>query len=212
MAKHPVETEFMQKYGNTGEPICATNCPDGYQYMGRPCTTENVVITYVYLFFSQPARSFSDPTEQTIQSHFPRGGARDAVCLSFKPEHSGHDLLPTKTPEKCIEQDQPLYIIFVDFTKAFDTVAADEEMWMPQKVHHHDRKSAYRNDSQRQEWSVCLGYICYNKQCQDGVHTGSHIFLYFSISNAGGVYIQSLQNVDLFTVAHFREKTKTTYL
>ena len=24
--------------------------------------------------------------------------------------------------EKCIEQDRPLYIVFVDFTKAFDTV------------------------------------------------------------------------------------------
>ena len=29
MEKHPVETEFQQKYGNTGEPICPTDCTDG---------------------------------------------------------------------------------------------------------------------------------------------------------------------------------------
>ena len=27
--------------------------------------------------------------------------------------------------EKCIEQDRPLYMIFVDFSKAFDTVSPD---------------------------------------------------------------------------------------
>ena len=42
--------------------------------------------------------------------------------LSFKQKQRRHDLLPTTTPEKCIEQDRPLYIVFLDFTKAFDTV------------------------------------------------------------------------------------------
>ena len=44
------------------------------------------------------------------------------MWLSFKQKHSRHDLLPTRTPGKCIEQDRPLYIVFVEFTKAFDTV------------------------------------------------------------------------------------------
>ena len=29
-----------------------------------------------------------------------------------------------------------------------------------------------------------LGYVCYNKRCQAGVRTGSHAFLYLSVSNA----------------------------
>ena len=41
---------------------------------------------------------------------------------SFKPKHSRHELLPTTTLGKCIEQDRPLYIVFVGFTKAFYTV------------------------------------------------------------------------------------------
>ena len=64
----------------------------------------------------------SDHTEQTLRSNYPRGGARDTMRLSLKQKHSRHDLLPTTTPGKCIEQDRPLYIVFVDFTKAFDTV------------------------------------------------------------------------------------------
>ena len=50
----------------------------------------------------------SDPTEQTVKPHHPRGGARDAVWLSFEPEHRGHDILPTTTSGKCIEQDGQL--------------------------------------------------------------------------------------------------------
>ena len=65
----------------------------------------------------------SDPTEQTLKPHYPRiSGARDTVWPSFKQKHSRHDLLPMTTPGKCIEQDRPLYIVFIDFTKAFDTV------------------------------------------------------------------------------------------
>ena len=58
-------------------------------------TEQNVVITEVYLFFLQ-----QDPTEQTLKPHYPRGGARDTVWLSFKQKHSRHDLLPTTTPGK----------------------------------------------------------------------------------------------------------------
>ena len=48
----------------------------------------------------------------------------------------------------------------------------------------HDRKSAYRIDGERQEWMVGPPFIRYNKQCQTGVRTGSHAFLYISVSNA----------------------------
>ena len=52
------------------------------------------------------------------------------------------------------------------------------------KVHNHDRKAAYRNDGERQEWRGGLRYICYNKRCLAGVRTGSYAFLYISVSNA----------------------------
>ena len=45
------------------------------------------------------------------------------------------------------------------------TMVATEEIWMPWKVHNHDRNSAYRNDGERQEWRGGLRYICYNKRC-----------------------------------------------
>ena len=84
--------------------------------------------------------------------------------------------------EKCIEQDRTLYIFFVDITKAFDTVWRTG-LWQmlrkygcPEKVQSHDRKSAYRNDGERQEWRGILEYICYNKQCQAGERIGSHAF------------------------------------
>ena len=48
-------------------------------------------------------------------------------------------------------------------------MAAAEEIWMPRKVHNHDRKSVYRNDNQHQEWREGLGYISYNKRCQEYV-------------------------------------------
>ena len=56
--------------------------------------------------------------------------------------------------EKCIEQDRPLYMVFVDFSKAFDTVgrtgamAATEEVWLPREVHNYDRGYTYRNDGE----------------------------------------------------------------
>ena len=35
MEKRQVETEFQQKYGNTGELTCPTDCTDGSSKYGR---------------------------------------------------------------------------------------------------------------------------------------------------------------------------------
>ena len=45
------------------------------------------VITEVYLFFCSRQDLCSDPTEQTLNPYYSRGGARDVVRLSFIPKH-----------------------------------------------------------------------------------------------------------------------------
>ena len=49
--------------------------------------------------------------------------------------------------EKCIEQDRPLYMVFVDFSKAFDTVGRTG-VWLPREVHNNNRGTTYRNDGE----------------------------------------------------------------
>ena len=65
-----------------------------------------------------------------------------------------------------------------------------------------------------------LGIVRCHKWGQARLCTGPDALLHLPISNArrsfprlgGGVYIQSRQNDDLFNVAHFRPKTKTTWI
>ena len=97
-----------------------------------------------------------------------RCSARDAVWLSFEPEQSGHDLLPAITPGRVNRSRSTSVYCLCRLHEAIRhrwedwTVVAAEEIWMPRKVNNHDRKSAYRNDGQHQEWRGGLGYICYN--------------------------------------------------
>ena len=53
--------------------------------------------------------------------------------------------------EKCIEQDRPLYMVFVDFSKAVGRTGLWQllrEVWMPREVHNNDRGTTYRNDGE----------------------------------------------------------------
>ena len=95
----------------------------------------------------------SDPTEQILKPHYPRGGARDTVRLSFKQKHSRHDRLPMTTPGK-MHRVYCLCRLYEGIRHRLEdwTMAATEEIWMPLKVHNHVKKSAYRNDGERQEW------------------------------------------------------------
>ena len=89
---------------------------------------------------------------------------------------------------KCIEQDRPLYMVFVDFSKAFDTIgrtgamAATEEVWMPREVHNYGRGSTYRNDGECLRWRGSLGIVQCYKWGQARLCT--HAPLHLPISNA----------------------------
>ena len=54
--------------------------------------------------------------------------------------------------ERCIEQDRPLYMVFVDFSVRYSwedrAMAATEEVWLPREVHNNDRGTTYWNDGE----------------------------------------------------------------
>ncbi|XP_076067687.1 uncharacterized protein LOC143040480 [Oratosquilla oratoria] len=64
----------------------------------------------------------------------------------FRPTRGTTDMIFTlrKLQEKCREQYQPLYMAFIDLTKAFDCVKRTSlehslHLWMPSKVHSHPK-------------------------------------------------------------------------
>ena len=89
---------------------------------------------------------------------------------------------------------------------------------MPRKVYNHDINSAYRmilNVRKGGEFSNRFAITNGVKQGYVLAPTRFSIFLSAMLEKAfrdmgDGVYIQSRQNADFFTVAHFRAKTKTT--
>ena len=159
-----METEFQQKYGNTGEPTCPTDCTDGISKYGevRPCTTSLEGCQHSHRgisLLSAAGKIFARILLNRLSSHITPEVVPETQC-GFRSNRSTVDMIfcLRQLQEKCIEQDRPLYIVFVDFTKAFDTVGRTG-LWQllkkygcPGKVHNHDRKSAYRNDGERQEW------------------------------------------------------------
>ena len=79
----------------------------------------------------------SDPTEQTLKPHYPRGGARHTVRLWFKPKHNRHDLMPTITPGKVHRAGSTSVYCLCRLHERIQhrwedwTMAATEEIWMP---------------------------------------------------------------------------------
>ena len=78
-----------------------------------------------------------------------------------------------------------LYMVFVGFTKEFDTIGRTGLWGLLRKYGWPEKfttmiEYAYRNDGECQEWRGGLGH----KQCQAGVRTGSHAFLYLSVNNS----------------------------
>ena len=126
--------------------------------------------------------------------------------------------------EKCIEQDRPLYIVFVDFTKAFETVGITG-LWQLLRKYGCSEKFTTMKESLHTGMMVNVRNgrdVSDTFAITNGVKQGCilaptlfSIFLSAMFEEAfrdmgDGIYIQSRQNGDLFTVEHFRAKTKTT--
>ena len=122
--------------------------------------------------------------------------------------------------EKCIEQDRPLYMVFVDCNKAFDTVRRTGLLQLvrkygcPQKfttmmeaLHTGMMANISVGGEVSESFSVTNGV---RQSCV--APTLFSVFLSAMLDEAfrDMVYIQPRQSADIFNVAHFRAKTKTT--
>ena len=126
--------------------------------------------------------------------------------------------------EKCIEQDRSLYIVFVNFTKAFDTVGRTG-LWQLLRKNGCPEKFTTMVESLHTGMMVNVrngGEVSDTFAIINGVKQGCvlsptlfSIFLSAMLEEAfrdmgDVIYIKSRQNAYLFTDAHFRAKTKTT--
>ena len=121
--------------------------------------------------------------------------------------------------EKSIEQDRLLYMVFVDFTKAFDTVGRTG-LWQLLGKYGCPEKCTTMIEAL---YTGMMANVSVGGEVSEmGVKQGCvlaptlfSIFLSAMLDEAfrdmgNGVYIQYRQNADVFNVAHFRAKTKTT--
>ena len=122
--------------------------------------------------------------------------------------------------EKCIEQNMPLYMVFVDFTKAFDTVnrsALCQKYGCPEKFTnlikalHVNMEARVSLNSELSEPFVVANGV---KQGCVLAPTLFSIFLTATLTHAfngceKGVLLQSRPNADLFNVNQFKSVRKT---
>ena len=128
--------------------------------------------------------------------------------------------------EKCIEQDRPLFIVFVDFSKAFDTVGRTE-LWQLLRKYGCPEKFTTMIEALHTGMVANVsvgGEVSESFSVTNGVKEGCVLApTFFSIflsamldetfrGMGDGVYIRSRQSADLFNVAHFRDKTKSTWI
>ena len=149
----------------------------------------------------------------------------DTQC-GFRGNRSTVDIIfcLRQLQEKCIEQDRPLYMVFVDFSKAFDTVGRTG-LWQLLKKYGCPEKFTTMIEALHIGMMATVnvgGEVSESFRVTNGVKQGCvlaptlfSIFLSAMLDNAfrdmgDGIYIQSGQSADLFNVAHFRAKTKTT--
>ena len=91
-----------------------------YKKKGRKADCGNYRGTYFPSVNSKKNLCSYHP-EQTHCS-FPSQPTRSPMWIPPWSQHSGHDITVKQVQEKCLEQNLDLYSVFIDLTKAFDTV------------------------------------------------------------------------------------------
>ena len=113
--------------------------------------------------------------------------------------------------EKCIEQNRPLYTIYVDFSKAFDAVGRTG-LWQLLRKYGCPEKFTTMIEALHTGMMANVsvgGEVSESFSVTNGVKQGSVLDEAFR-DMGDGIYIHSRHSADVFNVAHFRAKTKTT--
>ena len=128
--------------------------------------------------------------------------------------------------EKCIEHNRSLYVVFVDFTKAFDTVGRTG-LWQLLRKYGCPEKFTKMIESLHTDMMAKVkeaGETSDSFPVSNGVKQGCvlaptlfSIFLSAMLEDAfgeleEGVYIQSRHDANLFNASHFKAKTKTAQI
>ena len=240
MAKPQMKMEFLQKYGGNNlfgklhELICKA-----WEEGSVPQAWKDATIVTIYKkgdrtecgnyrgisLLSIAGKVFVRIVLDRLSQHITPKVVPESQC-GFRPNRSTIDMIFSlgQIQEKCLEQDQRLYIVFVNFTKASDTVGRTG-LWKllrkygcPEKFTSmieslHSGMKAKVNDGggTSEAFNVTNGV----KQGCVMAPTLFSIFLSAMLDVAfqgrrEGVYIQSRQDADLFNVTHFKARTKCT--
>lgn len=125
--------------------------------------------------------------------------------------------------EKCTEQNMPLYVVFVDFSKAFDTVSrvglwqvlrklgcTDKFISIIEALHAGMQANVALSGSVSRDFPVSNGVKqgCVLAPTLFSLYLSAMLEVAFRDSSEG-VYIQTREKADLFNVAQFKSKNKT---
>ena len=239
MAKHLDEMEFLQKYGSMEETICSADCTNAWEMGSVPQAWKDASIVTIFKkgdrtdcwnnrgisLLSIAGKIFARILLNRLSTHITPDVVPETQC-GFRGNRSTIYMIFSlrQLQEKCIEQDRPLYMVFVDFSKAFDTVGRTA-LWQLLKKYGCTEKFTTIIEALHTGMTANVsvgGEVSESFRVANGVKQGCvlaphalSIFLSAMLDDAfrdmgDGVYILSRQSADLFNVAHFRAKTKTT--
>ena len=154
-----------------------------------------------------------------LSTHITPEAVPETQC-GFRGNRSTVDMIfcLRQLQEKCIEQDRPLYMVFVNLSKAFDAVWRTG-LWQVLRKYGCPKKFTTMFEALHTGMmaNVSVGGEVSESSCiTNGVKQGCvlaptllYIFLSAMLDEAFRD-IRSRQSSDLFNVAHFRAKTKTS--
>ena len=96
--------------------------------------------------------------------------------------------------EKAVEQQRSLYIVFMDFSKAFwhcqqvDTLEGPQSLWLSWVIHQYDHINMtvpWWHDRQSVYWRWYQWCLPYQSQSETGLCSGSHTFHSLPWGSAG---------------------------